>query len=259
MGGGGGFLKAVAPIALVSSMVMQGASAHGAAKSARKKRKFFESQAEYDRYQRKLIRKAQEAEAERKFQTATKDYNERVGTINKWVEYWGDIEESPGTEHPGFENYKREAERESKATRESLADTLRRRGVTGGRQEKLETEAAESLSSQLAKTLIGISKEAKGKQLELEMMRPNRPVKLAYGSTYPQYPQLTAQYTGEPSPIAPADFSGLGMLAAVTAGQGAGKAQDPAYAGSISKGGSMTPDELRNYMNFYQGFTDKYT
>jgi hypothetical protein len=79
--------------------------------------------------------------------------------IEDWKSYWGDMAVDP-TSHPDWSGFKQTVEEQSGATRGTLADILRKRGISGGQQTKVTTDVQKSTEKSLAQTLAGIKSSA---------------------------------------------------------------------------------------------------
>ena len=172
------------------------------------------------------------AALERKYTADLASYKKTTTAIDKQVAYYEKIAESPGTEHPSYAKFKRSVEQQAKGTRETLAGTLRRRGITGGKQVKLLKDVQTETERTLATTLADISAQATAKGLEIETLRPAKPY---LGGIYTPT-TLPAQTTPA---IPAADFSGYGALAAYYGGKPSTQARGDEWVGSMQQPGSM--------------------
>jgi len=160
---------------------------------------------EEEKKQKKREKEARAA-MQRQYEANLSDYNVRTEAINKQIEYYKGIAESPGTMHPSFAKFKRSVEQQATSTRQGITDVLRRRGITGGAQQKATEDIQEQTEKTLATTLADISAQATAKSFQLEGARPTRP---HLGGIYSPTTLPTQR-----APTIGADLSGFGALAA---------------------------------------------
>lgn len=163
-------------------------------------------------------REEEEAFLDAQFASNTANYQRSLKNIDEMIGYWGGLERDPRS-HPGWESFERNLTQQAGERQGQLEEQLRRRGITGGRQTEVSQEIEQYVQSQLAQTLLDISRTASMRQMELEQMKPQKPyrgmpgyqgvmnVGSAYG-TYPSLPQV--------------DLSGLGMMMALQNNQSKG-------------------------------------
>lgn len=122
--------------------------------------------------------------------------------IDQQIDYLTQVAENPGEMSPEYKNLKNQLNESSAATTQDLQDTLRRAGLSGGKQIKVEQEVAEEAQGRLAEALTYISDQARSQIHEANLARPLKPY---FGQGAQNY---------QPYMPEPLDLSALGMLAA---------------------------------------------
>ena len=132
----------------------------------------------------------------------------------KRSKYYRGLYESPET-HPDFAILKKQIERESKGTMQTLKSALRRRGITGGRQTKVMKDVTTATQQRTADLISSIKQRAKFEEFNVGPM-PGLPgvqlgglgSALAWASK--REPEDTPT-TQQPGTLAATDYSGYSL------------------------------------------------
>lgn len=197
------------------------------------------------RQQRELER--QRRVAEQNYKTSLRNWKDVNQQIDEQINYLTQLAESPGEMSPEFGALKGELEESAKATTGRLQDVLRRSGLKGGRQIKVQQDVTEEVQGRLAEALSYISDQARKQIHEANLSRPLRPLRQ-------QVTQAPIQY--QPFEAPQVDLSGLGQLAAAGLYQGKDTGEvEETVESTIQRGGTVpgTPFDFYQQLGIIPG------
>lgn len=113
-----------------------------------------------------------EAAAQRKYEADMQNYNAAMGVYQSNLSYLNKLITDP-TGHPDYAATKASLDKQFKGAKQTLKDTLRRRGRTGGVQDEILKELQVEYESQLTTITAGIQSLAR--QQKLGLKKPNQP------------------------------------------------------------------------------------
>jgi len=140
-----------------------------------------------------------EAEAQRAYRANLANYETAKQTYQSNVDYLNKLINDP-TAHPEYESTKKGLKTEMKGMRDTLKASLRRRGRTGGIQDKILADLETTYEGKLTDIYTEISKGAVAQKLALQ--KPNQPYlgqgKVDYSGSMQaaMIPAISADLTG---------------------------------------------------------------
>jgi len=165
-------------------------------------------------------RRLREAALDREFTANTATYDKRMGYLDKLI--------ADPSIHPDYAQFKTQTEKAGQSSLATLKDTLRRRGLTGGAQDKILQDVTGKVGGSLAEALAGTKLSAEKQSSELPT--PYRGMGQYILPGTPSFPQTQMP-----------DFSGLGMTLALLSRGGGGGTGD---LGSLGTTGSTGMEGL---------------
>lgn len=171
----------------------------------------------------------------RAFESATGDYERTTANLEAWKENWSAMAEDPRGQHPGWPEFESAVTKAAEGEMKKVQDIYQRRGkAESGEYLRAVQDIESGRQKSLQDTMMGITREARGKMFEIDLAMPKAPV-LGVPQTPGMYSPTNYGFT--PSPLgATGDMSGLGAGLAYAVQRISDKRDRKPEAGTLPEG-----------------------